>query len=56
MFEGIAGIWQVEPMPPVATRDENGREIVVWPEGKRIVDGRDVDIYERDAFWPEEQQ
>jgi len=54
-LEGIAGTWQVEPMPPIATRDENGYEIVVWPENKRIVDGRDADIYDRDAFWPEEQ-
>lgn len=55
VFESISGVWQVEPMPPVASRDENGREIVIWPEGKRIINGRDADIYERDAFWPEEQ-
>ena len=30
----------------------DGKEVIVWPEGKNIVDGRDVDIYERDAFWP----
>ncbi|MHC4640376.1 MAG: C25 family cysteine peptidase [Planctomycetota bacterium] len=54
-LESIAGSWQVEPMPPIATRDENGQEIVIWPEDKRIVDGRDADIYERDAFWPQEQ-
>jgi len=55
VLESIAGTWQVEPMPPMATRDEDGREIVLWPEDKRIVDGRDADIYEKDAFWPEEQ-
>jgi hypothetical protein len=55
VLESIAGTWQVEPMPPIATWDENGQVIVVWPEDKRIVDGRDADIYERDAFWPEEQ-
>ena len=54
VFESISGVWQVEPMPPIATRDENGREIVIRPEGKRIINGRDADIYERDAFWPEE--
>jgi hypothetical protein len=53
-LETIAGSWQVEPMPPIATRDENGQEIVIWPEDKRIINGRDADIYERDAFWPEE--
>lgn len=55
VLESIAGTWQVEPMPPIATWDEDGQVIVVWPEDKRIVDGRDADIYERDAFWPEEQ-
>jgi len=55
VLEVIEGAWQVEPMPPVATRDKNGREMVLWPEGKRIVDGKDADIYEKDSFWPEEQ-
>jgi hypothetical protein len=55
VYEAVAGTWQVEPMPPVATWDENGQAVIVWPEDKRIVDGRDVDIYERDAFWPEEE-
>ncbi|MGB2807147.1 MAG: C25 family cysteine peptidase [Sedimentisphaerales bacterium] len=55
VLEDIAGSWQVEPMPPIATRDKDGREIVLWPEDKRIIDGRDADIYEKDAFWPEEQ-
>jgi len=55
VLEAIDGTWQVEPMPAIATRDEDGREIVVWPEGKRFIDGRDADIYENDAFWPEEQ-
>jgi len=55
VLESIAGTWQVEPMPPIATRDEDGQEIVLWPEGKRIIDGRDADIYEHDAFWPQEQ-
>ncbi|MHC4655810.1 MAG: LamG-like jellyroll fold domain-containing protein [Planctomycetota bacterium] len=55
VLESIAGSWQVEPMPPIATRDENGQEIVLWPEDKRIIDGRDADIYEHDAFWPQEQ-
>jgi hypothetical protein len=54
-YEAVAGTWQVKPMPPVATWDENGQAVIVWPEDKRIVDGRDVDIYERDAFWPEEE-
>ena len=55
VYETIAGRWQVEPTPPMATWDENGQVIIVWPEDKRIVDGRDVDIYQRDALWPEEE-
>jgi hypothetical protein len=55
VLEAIEGTWLVGPMPPVATRDEEDREIVVWPEGKRIVDGRDADIYKNDSFWPKEQ-
>ena len=55
VFESIEGVWQVEPTPPAATRDENGREIVIWPQSRRIINGRDVDIYEQDAFWPQEQ-
>ena len=62
-YEAVAGTYQIEPMPPMATAvrhpqaewDENGQAVVVWPQDKRIVDGRDADIYERDAFWPEEQ-
>ena len=55
VLESITGTWQVEPMPPRATWGEDGQVIVVWPEDKRIVDGRDTGIYERDAFWPQEQ-
>jgi len=45
---------EVEPIPPMGTRID-GRDIVVWPTDKRIVDGRDADIYENDAFWPSEK-
>jgi hypothetical protein len=39
------------PVPPKATWID-GQQLIVWPEGKNIVDGRDVDIYQQDAFWP----
>ena len=55
VYEAVAGTWQVEPMPPVATWDENGQAVIIWPEDKRIVDGRDIDIYQRDAFWPDDE-
>jgi hypothetical protein len=37
------------PVPPKATWID-GQQLIVWPEGKNIVDGRDVDIYQQDAF------
>ena len=40
------------PSVPAKATWIDGKEVIVWPEGKNIVDGRDVDIYERDAFWP----
>jgi hypothetical protein len=39
--------WEVKPSP-VALR---GRE-VVWPKGARILNGRDLNAYERDEFQP----
>lgn len=51
-YELVAGTWDVPPTAPPTTWS-NGEKIVVWPEGKRIVDGYDVDIYDLDAFWPE---
>lgn len=51
-YESVAGTWEVLPTSPMMTW-KNGQKIVIWPEGKRIVDGYDVDIYERDALYPE---
>lgn len=51
-YESINGTWQIAPIPPAATRDENGRVRQIWPEGKQFLNGKDLDIYEEDAFWP----
>ena len=51
-YEPIAGTWKVSPTAPMVTW-HNGRKIVSWPEDKTLVDGADVDIYRRDALWPE---
>jgi hypothetical protein len=48
----VEGAWSVSPVPPMATRDENGNEIVIWPSDRTIVDGYDVDLYNTDDFWP----
>ena len=52
-YEPLEGTWTVEPAPPPATRDKDGQEIILWPPNKRIVNGRDADIYERNDFWPQ---
>jgi len=44
----LAGKWDVRPAPPVA--DFGGH--VFWPEGVEIADGRDVEVYRRDALHP----
>jgi len=51
-YEPIAGTWKVPPTAPMVTW-HNGQKIVSWPEDKTLIDGADVDIYRRDALWPE---
>ena len=53
-YETLEGVWDVAPVPPILSRDADGNEIVIWPAGKTIVDGRDTDIYSADALWPAE--
>ena len=53
-YETAGAGWEVLPSPPPATWID-GEEVVDWPAGKNIVDGRDVGIYGTDAFWPEAQ-
>ncbi|MEN8127297.1 MAG: LamG-like jellyroll fold domain-containing protein [Planctomycetota bacterium] len=53
-YETIEGVWDVAPIPPIATRDQDGNQVVIWPEGKTIIDGCDADIYSADALWPPE--
>ncbi len=51
-YETLDGNWKVKPVGPMATCDENGQQEIIWPANKNIIDGRDVDIYGRDAYWP----
>jgi len=50
-FETLPGKWSVLPAPPAVTW-KDGKPLVVWPAGKRIVNGQDLDIYERNDFYP----
>jgi hypothetical protein len=48
----LTGNWEVRPKPPEATWD--GKNVItMWPKGKTIVNGYDIDIYENNAFFPE---
>jgi hypothetical protein len=50
-LEPVEGEWDVLPIPPIAYW--NGTEMVrEWPEGKTIVNERDVDIYENSILFP----
>jgi hypothetical protein len=51
-WEAIQGLSSVEPVPPVATWDGQ-QQVLAWPSEKKIVNGRDMTIYAKDALWPE---
>ena len=52
-MENIPGQWDVIPTPPAGTWRQ-GNELIVWPDNKRIVNGKDTGIYERDEWFPRE--
>ncbi len=43
----------VQPAPPEGTIDKDGKPVYLWHGAKQIVDGRDMSIYTRNAFYPE---
>lgn len=53
-YRAYEGTWQVDPVPPMATRDERGHSVLVWPRDRVIEDGRDKMVYDTNAFWPTE--
>ena len=52
-WEEVGGEWDIPPIPPVATCDGE-KVLVMWPEGKNIVGGKDMDVYTTDADFPAE--
>jgi len=54
VYKRADGSWQVKPVGPMVTWID-GQEVTRWPEGKAIVDGKDVGIYENNALWPAEE-
>jgi len=51
-YKTLEDFWDVAPVPPMLTRDEQDREVEVWSENKTIVNGRDTAIYSANALWP----
>jgi Peptidase family C25/S-layer homology domain len=48
----LTGEWEVRPKPPEATWD--GKKVItIWPKGKIIVNGYDINIYEENVLFPE---
>lgn len=50
-FEEVFGVCEVRPMPPPVTWIGE-EEIILWPEDKTIVDGKDIEIYGNDILFP----
>ncbi|MFC1596255.1 C25 family cysteine peptidase [Candidatus Margulisiibacteriota bacterium] len=50
-LEQVPGIWKIKPMPPPATWVD-GKQIVLWPEGKEIMNGKNMETYNRDMYFP----
>lgn len=53
-YKKIKGEYRVDPVPPLATWDGE-KTIIKWPKGKKIEDGKDVAIYNKNQFWPKKQ-
>lgn len=52
-FSKLSGKWDVAPVPPPASWDGK-REIVDWPPGRDIKNGRDMQVYEKNSLFPTE--
>lgn len=50
-YEPVPGQWSVSPVKPLTVRDGTNA-ISEWPSGKRIVDGKDQEIYLTNANYP----
>jgi len=53
-YTEIKGTWAIGPVPPPKTWDDHGQAVVVWPTDRKLVNGRDMAVYGRDAEWPGE--
>lgn len=47
----ISNDFEVKPMPPITTWIDK-KLVNIWPEGRTIENGRDVGVYQKDAFFP----
>jgi hypothetical protein len=49
--EPLPGQWNVRPIEPPAVWDGT-KHVIEWPAGRRIVDGKDMEIYSNDQKFP----
>jgi len=54
IYQPFGSGFSFAPVPPMLTRNEAGEEVEFWPSGARIEEGRDLNIYGQDAFWPKD--
>lgn len=53
VYEPLEGTWEAAPIPAATTRDEHDQVQQLWPTDRPLLDGRDREVYETDAFWPD---
>ena len=54
VYKPADGSWQVKPTGPMVTWID-GSDVEKWADGKTIVDGKDVAIYENNNLWPAQE-
>ena len=53
-YSPVEGDFDIEPSPMIGTWDEDGNPVLVMPAERTVVDGYDVDIYNTDTYWPQQ--
>ena len=53
-YEKIKGEYIIYPVPPLVAWDGENK-IIRWPKDKKIEDNKDIEIYNKNQFWPKKQ-
>ncbi|MBN1296401.1 right-handed parallel beta-helix repeat-containing protein [bacterium] len=49
----VPGLFNLEPAPPAAEQNDGKTQVLDWGDAGEIVNGQDISIYRKDAFYPE---